>query len=278
MRVMLGFFCGAISLVLASSPTNSQQSDALSSLQGLWTAKWTAQGNSRVRQVMFAFDPADSGKRTVSLPFIPGLVRISSCVGLGCSGADLVVSGVDLAQKSFDCLYAYSPHDRDSFGWTFLGGTNVGGCLPDTEFERVPIPNEGAPLSNAPPRSDNLTGVSVKYYRKFGDGSRIVDALKNANIEYIEEPAVLNDNLIANSLGCSPGTSGQAIKAIAFALMNNGIRLREIYSMGDQKNTIYITTVLDSGGTLLSNSPLTRYQIATLDSCPRGGIDNGFQN
>ena len=132
------FFAVALSLACVSGPTYSQQSDALSPLQGLWAAKWTVQGNSKVQQVLFALDPADSGKRLVSLPFLPGVVRISHCEGLGCSGADLVVSGVDSNQRSFDCLYAFTPHDNSNFSWTFKGGVNTVGCPPDAEFRKDP--------------------------------------------------------------------------------------------------------------------------------------------
>jgi hypothetical protein len=124
---------GVTALLFASVPAQSQQSDALRQLQGLWTLKWTAQGRSNVQRVLFASDPADGAKRIASLPFLPGQVSIFHCQGLGCNGANLVVSG-----SGFDCLYSHSIYTPNEFAWTFKGGTNTGGCPPDVEFRKDP--------------------------------------------------------------------------------------------------------------------------------------------
>jgi hypothetical protein len=132
---MKGLFgiVGVFLLAGAVTPAASQTSDALRQMDGLWTIKWDSGGKSHIAQVVFRSDPADSAKRIASFPFIPGQVRIFSCSGLGCSGADIVVSGA-----AFDCLYSHSIYDKYNFAWTFRGGQNTGVCPQDADFRHDP--------------------------------------------------------------------------------------------------------------------------------------------
>jgi hypothetical protein len=140
MRIFLIF------LVLAlSSSAYSEQADVLSQLDGLWTAKWIAGGNSKLEQVLFYKNAVNA--RIAALPFLPGLSTIKPCQGLGCGGADIVVSGI-----GFECLYTYSIYNKQNeFAWTFKGGSNSGGCPPSAEFARVRSASEREPSSPSGP-------------------------------------------------------------------------------------------------------------------------------
>jgi hypothetical protein len=143
MRVILMF----VALLLGSAANNAR-ADALRQLDGLWTAEWTAGGNSKVEQVLFAKNVVDT--RVAALPFFPGLATIKICQGLGCNGADIVVSGT-----GFDCLYTYSRANENQFSWSSKGGS--GGCIPSSKFTRVvqqeppPTPTVTPPPFTPPP-------------------------------------------------------------------------------------------------------------------------------
>jgi len=143
MAVMRGAVYFAVSLILgiASGPARCQ-SDALNQLQGLWTVEWTAQGNTKIQQVVLLADPSDPNVRIASLPFLPGQVRIAHCQGVGCSGANIDVSGTDFDGKGFDCRYDHSIYDKNNFAWTFKNGTSTKVCFPDAKFRKDPPLNQ----------------------------------------------------------------------------------------------------------------------------------------
>jgi hypothetical protein len=133
---MRRLFFGVAALMLVSAPAQSQQSDALKQLRlppGVWVATWTAGGNSHRAPATFIGQPGDPNKTIGQLPFLAGPVSISECVGLGCSGANIDVSG-----PGFDCLYLHSIESPKVFSWTFKGGQNAAGCPPDLKFTHDP--------------------------------------------------------------------------------------------------------------------------------------------
>ena len=143
MRVFL------ILLVLAlGSSAYSEQADILSELDGLWTVKWIAGGNSKLEQVLFYKNAVNT--HIAALPFLPGLSTIKPCQGLECGGADIVVSGT-----GFECFYTYSIYNKpNEFAWIFKRGD--GACPPSAEFARVrsaPERGSSAPSNPPPPAS-----------------------------------------------------------------------------------------------------------------------------
>jgi len=192
MRSMRVTFYSAVCLMLASrNPAYSEQSNALNQLQGLWTVKWTAQGNMNVQQTFFIADPSDFNTRIASLPFLPGQVRISYCQGMGCSGANIDVSGTDFDGKGFDCLYNHSRYDENKFAWTYKNGTSTKVCFPDAVFERVGAATEAKPqaasVRPSEQKDSDLSGLSIQYNPKEKDGSIVRDALTQAGVHYITE-------------------------------------------------------------------------------------------
>jgi len=116
-------------LIFGSSAALSQQSDALRQLEGQWTIKWVAGGNSKLEQVQFHRNALN--RHTAALPFFPGLATITVSDGTG--GSDIKVSGT-----GFDCLYVYSSYNENQFAWTYKRGE--GGCPPSAKFLRVSLP------------------------------------------------------------------------------------------------------------------------------------------
>jgi hypothetical protein len=127
-------------------------------------------------------------------------------------------------------------------------------------------------------RDGNLEGTTVVYYRRSVDGTRVADALRGRNITYVERPPVLSEDLPTNGIACAPGTSIEAIREVAFALMDNGIKVRAIYELGQKTNTVYVLAVVDGYGQSIQSAPLSRSQIASLSECPPGGMKYALQN
>jgi hypothetical protein len=241
---MRGLFFGLAALMLVSAPAQSQQSAALKQLlqpPGVWTATWTAGGNSHQAPATFIGQPGDPNKVFAQLPFLAGQVTISECVGLGCSGANLDVSG-----PGFDCLYNYLPQGQDMFVWTFKGGQNTTGCPPDAQFTRV--------IAFVDPTKDKLA--------KRDDDDIVFDntlRTYSGHVENIDLPGVFKESalkyagspfMVGSGAGC---TVRRTIDNATITVVSDGANIASsnisikfhLTAVGSCKVGKYITPVFD---------------------------------
>jgi hypothetical protein len=256
-----------LALTNSSAVVQSQPSDVLNQFQGLWTAKWTLNGKSEIEQVFFINDPSDPEKRIASLPFLPGQAKIFHCSGLGCNGADLIVSGT-----GFDCLYAHSPYNQDQFAWTFKGGRNTANCPPDAEFTRVrPVSENEAQDSVTPIRQvdQTLSGLNIYYYTKEIDGDTVSRALNDAKIQFMPARSIKAQDMPTVSVAYGREVALSAIKKIAVVLIRAGVPLKVINFFPNirPKSVLITAYVLDDGS--IQSAPLSEMQVMNLSTRPR---------
>jgi hypothetical protein len=119
-------------------------------------------------------------------------------------------------------------------------------------------------------KNEKLTGISVLYYRKTADGSRVADALKQYGISFTELSAVLSDAFHANAILCGVGTPVAAIKQLALALIDSGIPVQHIERISSSaKNVLYVVSRVSIQHNELASRPLSRAQIDDIVECPR---------
>jgi hypothetical protein len=259
----------AVALILhnAGAGAQSQQSDPLNQFEGLWTAKWTVHGATEIEQVLFTSDPSDVEKRIASLPFLAGQTRIFRCSGLGCNGADLVVSGT-----GFDCLYAHSRYNEDRFAWTFKGGTNTAKCPPDAEFTRVQAVKEDEVQNsdiNIEQKDQNLNGINIYYYTKEIDGNIVSSALNNAGIQFTPAESIKTQDMPTVNVEYGSDVSLPAIKKVSLVLIRGGVQLKVLNLRTDirPKSLLINAYVVDDES--IPSLPLSEVQVSNLSRRPR---------
>jgi len=116
--------------------------------------------------------------------------------------------------------------------------------------------------------------VQVYYYRKAGDDLNVIKALSSAHIPYTAMPPQLPDRLKTNSVFCGPSTPIEAVKEVAYALMDKGIEIELIHEFyknkANKKNRIEIVSTVDAV-TLkpINGKKFTRSDVDALSSCPK---------
>jgi hypothetical protein len=120
-----------------------------------------------------------------------------------------------------------------------------------------------------PARNPKLAGISVQYYAKTADGTRVTDALRRSGVPFTQLASVLPDNLVSNAIQCGKGTPIAAIKALATILTDAGIPVRAIRGIkSNATNVLYVIAAEHPGGQLVMSRPLSRSQIDQLSYCP----------
>jgi hypothetical protein len=141
-------------------------------------------------------------------------------------------------------------------------GTNLG--------RGASVRSLGEPASQ---KAGVFNGLEVFYYEKLADGSRIRDALDKREIPYVRTRASLPDKFEANAIACGPDIPIDSLKALALALIEDGVPIRAIFRFRDPavkpKRLEVVSLTKDAAGSeLLATPPLTVEQIAQLQNCP----------
>lgn len=136
------------------------------------------------------------------------------------------------------------------------------------------IARKVAAVGEAPIGSEVYNGLDILYYRKAIDGRAVIEALERSRIPFIETRALLPDQFPVNAIACGANTPVSALKALAFALLDNNFPLRVVLQYGDPKRLkgdleIISLTKGGRGKETLSSPTLTRADIAGLTQCPR---------
>jgi hypothetical protein len=133
------------------------------------------------------------------------------------------------------------------------------------------------PCTGMPPNArqtpEGQVPITVCYFRKDGDATRVSDALSHAHIPFDAPPAILHvlnpdgSALSTNRIGCGADAPIEAVRQTALTLFDAGVSLRAIGPIAKyaerRRNQIQVLTDLDYA----SFRPLTRDQIAAMSSC-----------
>jgi hypothetical protein len=144
-------------VVLPAITYAQAQEIALGDFDGIW-----ASVNPPGPHVIFT---ETSAGVEASLPFGQALITRSE----GDGGSNFRISG-----EGFSCSYYILMRRNDKMVWELKAGDSV--CPPNAEYDFF-----GA-------GTNSLAGVSVVYYRKYADDTRVTDDLRRQNIEYTERP------------------------------------------------------------------------------------------
>ncbi len=122
-------------------------------------------------------------------------------------------------------------------------------------------------------RPDNRVPITVCYFRKDADGTRVIDALAGARIPFDAPPARLTSLRsgaapATNMIACGQDVPGAAVRAAALALHDAGVQIRGVAQLQEgaarRRNELQILT----SGQRANRPPLTREQLAAIESCP----------
>jgi hypothetical protein len=110
-------------------------------------------------------------------------------------------------------------------------------------------------------------GLRVYYDRKTRDQRRVLNALDALDVSYYAGPAQL-DASRTNMLECHPNLSGEALRTLALALMENGVEIRRIARFERDRYMRRNRIEVSSDATAMGLPPLTREQVIALNECP----------
>lgn len=90
--------------------------------------------------------------------------------------------------------------------------------------------NAGGPMPRRSPQPDPDWGrIRVIYFRKSGDGTKVDDVLNDLGIRPEEQASPAEyEHLVANHIACSDDVPVNALRTLALALHDRGIRIRTI--------------------------------------------------
>ncbi|MRV76084.1 hypothetical protein GJ700_30660 [Duganella sp. FT92W] len=117
--------------------------------------------------------------------------------------------------------------------------------------------------------------TQVYYYRKTSDDLRVVNAMNKLGVDYIARPPELPDSLVTNGLACGPTTPPNAIKALARALIRDGVPIARIapYNNAQAKQGRIEVLSTANGIDPITRSfkqnlkPLSEIEIDSINSC-----------
>jgi hypothetical protein len=124
--------------------------------------------------------------------------------------------------------------------------------------------------------NEKVKDIPVTYYSKIADGSLVTSALARRGIKFTMATPLISDKFQTNTIRCSPASPGDAIKEVAFAILENGgsLHVIERTPRSDTTNDIFILARATFGGNSLMRNPLSRAQINALSDCPRDRLSN----
>ncbi|BDV33906.1 hypothetical protein SS37A_14350 [Methylocystis iwaonis] len=148
----------------------------------------------------------------------------------------------------------------------------IGDTQPYVSAAQYSLPTSPAPVDNTSLEGASVfSGVTVAYYVKRRDGTKISDVLQQRSIPYtpIYYVAPGHEGTLSNALRCGPDTPVKALKEVAFALMDEGVELKYIETQNDiRPRQILIVNSLNPDFSPMTSPSLTRNQIAALSECP----------
>jgi hypothetical protein len=129
----------------------------------------------------------------------------------------------------------------------------------------------GSQMGEAPVLpNEKLKNISVVYYLKTADGSKVTDALKHRGISFTQLSSKLPDSFRTNAIWCGPQTPAVAIKELALTLVDNGIPIQYIERIpSNAENVLYLMSRATLKDKELRSRPLSRAQIDALTECPK---------
>lgn len=124
------------------------------------------------------------------------------------------------------------------------------------------------------PNTDLFKGIEIAYYQKIADNDTVIAALNAKGIPYVKTRASLPDRYRTNTIACGPDTPIAAVKALATALTEGGVKLEWIIPYKQPKLKPFrleLLTVVGNIGRGLHDSSgngISADQINELTKCP----------